>query len=84
MKITKVEFYGDERGNFLRYSTIEIDHAVVIRGLRLIRRPDTTIMISMPRRKRIDDTYEDVAHPANATARRVIEEAVLNAWKKHE
>lgn len=82
MKITCVEFYGVERGSFLRYSTITIDGAMVIRGLKLIRRPDATILVAMPQRKRIDDTHEDMVHPANAEARKVIESAVLDAWNK--
>ena len=82
MKITRVDFYGEERGNFIRYSTIIIDGAVVIRGLKLIRRPDATILIAMPSRKKMDDTHEDMVHPANAEARQIIESAVLDAWVK--
>lgn len=82
ISVTRVDFYGEERGNFIRYSTIIIDGAVVIRGLKLIRRPDATILIAMPSRKKMDDTHEDMVHPANAEARRVIESAVLDAWLK--
>lgn len=82
MKITRVDFYGEERGNFLRYSTIIIDGALVVRGIKLIRRPDATILIAMPSRKKMDDTHEDIVHPAGAEARRVIEQAVLDAFGK--
>ena len=82
MKITRVDFYGEERGNFLRYSTIIIDGAVVVRGIKLIRRPDTTILVAMPSRKKMDDTHEDMVHPANAEARQIIESAVLGAFMK--
>ena len=81
MKITRVGFYGEGRGNFLCYSTIIIDGAVVVRGIKLIRRPDTTILVAMPSRKKMDDTHEDMVHPANAEARKIIEDAVLDAWK---
>lgn len=82
MKITRVDFYGEERGNFLRYSTIIIDGAVVVRGLKLIRRPDTSILVAMPQRKTINDTHEEMVHPVNVEARRVIEDAVLEAWRQ--
>lgn len=80
MKITQVDFYGEERGNFIRYATIVIDGAVVVRGLKLIRRAPASILIAMPSRKKIDDTHEDVVHPANSEARKIIEQAVLEAW----
>jgi stage V sporulation protein G len=83
MKITKVEFFGEQRGNFLRYAVIVIDSALVIRGIKIIQRPDTTILIAMPSRKKIDETHEDIVHPINSEARDVIEKAVLLAWSKY-
>lgn len=82
MKVTNVVFYGESRGNFIRYSAIVIDGAVVIRDLKLIRRPDSTIMIAMPSKKKLDDTHEETVHPTNAEARKIIEEAILGAWAK--
>lgn len=80
MKITQVNFYGESRGNFIRYSAIVIDGAVVIRDLKLIRRADNSIMIAMPSRKKLDDSHEETVHPTNAEARQIIERAVLQAW----
>lgn len=82
MKITSVAFYGESRGNFIRYSAIVIDGAVVVRDLKLIRRPDNSIMIAMPSKKRLDETHEETVHPTNSTARKIIEEAILGAWDK--
>ena len=80
MRITKVNFYGTSKGNFIRYAVIVIDGAIVVRGIKLIRKPDTSILVAMPSRKKIDDTHEDIVHPLNAEARQVIERAVLGAW----
>ena len=80
MRITKVDFYGVSDGKFIRYAVIVIDNAIVIRGVKLVRRPDNSILIAMPQRKKINDVYEDIVHPHNAAARQVIEQAVLSAW----
>lgn len=80
MKITKVEFYGTSRDNFIRYAMIVLDNSVVVRGLKLIRRPDNSIMVAMPSRKKIDDSHEDIVHPVNTEARQLVERAVLSAW----
>lgn len=80
MKITRVEFFGERHGNFLRYAVVVIDSALVIRGIKLIQRPDKTILVAMPNRKKMDDTYEDIVHPLNSESRRTIEQAILQAW----
>lgn len=80
MRITKVEFYGTSRDNFLRYAVIVLDNCMVVRGLKLIRRPDDSIFVAMPSRKKTDDTYEDVIHPINTETRRIMEKTVLAAW----
>ena len=80
MKISKVEFYGASNGNFIRYAVIVIDGAIVIRGVKLIRRPDNSIMVAMPSRKRLDETHEEICHPVNAESRDMIEHAILSAW----
>jgi stage V sporulation protein G len=82
MKITSVNFYGEERGNFIRYSAIVVDGAIVIRDLKLIRRSDNTIMIAMPSKKLINESHEETVHPTNSASRKIIEEAVLGAWAK--
>ena len=80
MKITQVDFYGLARGNFIRYASIVIDGAVVVRGLKLIRRRDGSILIAMPTLKKLDETYEEIAHPTSPESRQIIESAVLSAW----
>ncbi len=80
MRVTKIDFYGVSDGKFIRYAVIVIDNAIVIRGVKLVRRPDNSIWIAMPQRKKINDVYEDIVHPHNAEARHIIENAVLSAW----
>ena len=80
MRITSVQFYGESRGNFIRYAIIIIDDAIVVRGIKLIHKPDTSILVAMPSRKKMDDTHEDIVHPINTESRQVIEQAVLSAW----
>ena len=82
MRISKVEFYGHGHGNFIRYAVIVVDGGIVVRGVKLIQRPDSTIMVAMPTRKKLDESYEEICHPVNAEAREIIERAVLAAWAK--
>lgn len=82
MKITRVDFYGLGKGNFLTYSTIIIDGGLMVRGLKLIKREAKNILVAMPTRKKVDDTHEETVSPINHEARKVIEEAVLSAWRK--
>ncbi len=82
MKITSVKFYGSTRGNFIRYAVIVLDDAVVIRGIKLIRRADQSIMIAMPSHKNIYETHEDIVFPINPEARQIIEQAILSAWAR--
>lgn len=80
MIITRVEFFGESNHNFIRYAMVVIDGMIVIKGIKLIKRPDDTILVAMPSKKKIDDSYEEIVHPVNKTARKIIEQAVLNAW----
>jgi DNA-binding cell septation regulator SpoVG len=82
IKITWVEFFGESRQNFIRYATIVIDGGLAIKGLKLIRRPDKSILIAMPSRKKIDDTHEDIAYPISQECRDLIELEVLKAWDR--
>ncbi len=82
MRVTSVDFFGNTNGNFLRYAIIVVDDNIVIRGIKLIHRPDGKIMVAMPSRKKIDNTHEDIVHPINSQCREIIETAILSAWEK--
>jgi len=63
------------------FANVTFDNAFVIRGMKIIS-GNKGFFLSMPSKKRSDGTYQDVAHPVNSEMRRMLEEKVLEAYKK--
>jgi DNA-binding cell septation regulator SpoVG len=82
MKITRVEFFGEPKRNFIRYAVIVLDDSLVIRGLKLISRRDGSIFVAMPQIHGLNGP-QDIVYPSGPAARRAIEEAILTAWSKY-
>ena len=81
LKITRIDLWGKPHKNFLKYVTITIDDSIVIRGIKLIQRRESTgIMVAMPARRKMDDTYEDVVHPISKECRAELETQILKAY----
>ena len=53
----------------------------VVRGLKIIHSANR-FFVAMPARRRSDGTFQDIAHPIHAQARRMIEERVLDEYEK--
>ena len=63
------------------YATICFDDCFLVRDIRVIKGP-TGLFISFPARKQSDGTYRDIAFPANAETRRMIQQAILAEYEK--
>jgi len=63
------------------FANVTFDNAFVVRGMKIIS-GTRGYFVSMPSRKRPDGTHQDVAHPINNQTRRMIEDAVLDAYEK--
>ncbi len=83
MKVTEVRITPREDGRLKAFANITFDDCFVVRGLKVID-GDTGLFISMPSRRRVDGTFQDVAHPIENEMRRNIEEAVLQAYNHAE
>jgi len=82
MKITdvKVRKLYDE-GPKKAIVSVTFDDALALHDIKVISAREKTF-ITMPSRKNPDDTYRDIAHPINAEFRRMLEDAVLAAYKE--
>ncbi len=82
MEITEVKvFPAKDDGRLKAYATIVFDNAFIIRDLKVIE-GHKGLFVSMPSRKRKDGTFRDVVHPLNPETRRLIEDRVIDEYKK--
>ena len=83
MNITDIKIrrtYTDSRMRALVSITVDNDFAVhdikVIEG-------DDRLFVAMPSRKEENGTFRDIAHPITATARKTLEDAILQAYQDY-
>ena len=77
VKITKVE--GNMRVKGI--ASITIDNSFVIHDIKILE-SQKGLFVSMPSRRTPNGDYKDIAHPINAEAREIIQNAVLNEYEK--
>lgn len=84
MNITDVRVRPVNSSTKLRArASITIDNCFVIHDIKVIE-SDRGTFIAMPSRKDDNGQYVDIAHPINANAREVIQNAVLEAYNNLE
>ncbi len=81
MEITDIRVTLKNEDKLKAFVNITFDNQFVVRGLKVIN-GKTGYFVSMPSRKRPDGTHQDIAHPVNNEARRLIEDKVLAAYEK--
>ncbi|MBP9765423.1 septation regulator SpoVG [Candidatus Babeliales bacterium] len=81
MKITEVKVYPvQESGRLKAYATMVFDDCFIIRDLKVIE-GDNGLFVSMPSRRR-KDGFRDIVHPLNSDTRKLVEDAIVNEFKK--
>ncbi len=81
MKVTEVRVFPVEEEKLKAYATITFDDCFVIRDLKIIN-GNSGLFVAMPSKKRKDGTFKDTAHPLNNDTRRMIEDRVLEEYRK--
>ena len=82
MEITEVKVYlAKESGRLKAYATIVFDNCFIVRDLKVIE-GDKGFFVSMPSRRRKDGTFRDIVHPLNAETRKMIEDRIVEEYKK--
>lgn len=82
INITDVKVIKTE-GNFRvkGIASITIDNSFVIHDIKILESQEG-LFVSMPSRRTPNGDYKDIAHPINAEAREIIQNAVLNEYEK--
>ena len=81
MQITEVTIYPTNDGLVRAYVDIVFDNCFMVRDIRVIKGP-TGLFISMPAKKQWDGTHRDLAYPANAETRMMIQRVILAEYEK--
>lgn len=81
MEITDVKIYVRDEAKLKGYATMVIDNCFIVRDLKIIY-GSKGLFIAMPSKKKQDGTYKDIAHPLNNETRKLIENKILDAYKK--
>ena len=81
MKITEVKVYPvEESGRLKAYATMVFDDCFIIRDLKVIE-GDKGLFVSMPSRRR-KDGFRDIVHPLNSDTRKMVEDTIVDEYKK--
>jgi stage V sporulation protein G len=81
MEITKVKIIPVKQGNMLASADITIDNCFVVHDFQVVQGPKG-LFLSMPTRKLMDGTFENICFPVNDETRRMLEERVIGAYRK--
>jgi stage V sporulation protein G len=84
MQITEVRITLRDDQKLRAFASITIDNCFVVRGLKVIEGRDSRVFVAMPSKKKVDGSYQDVAHPINNECRDTLEEAVLRAYREEK
>jgi stage V sporulation protein G len=82
MQITDVKIRKIfSEGPMLAIASITLEDLFVVHDVKVIH-ANERLFIVMPSRKNADGTYRDIAHPITAQFRALLEEKVLEAYRK--
>ena len=85
MQVTSVTVRKIEKeGSRMRgIASILLDDSFAVHDIRIIE-GDNGLFIAMPSRKTATGGYRDIAHPINPDARKQLEDAIIDEYKKAE
>ena len=81
MKITEVRIRLANEDLVKAYASICFDHCFLVHDIKVIKGP-TGLFISFPTKKQRDGTHRDIAFPANADTRMMIQRVILAEYEK--
>ena len=81
MQITEITIHPTNENSVRAYVDIVFDNCFMIEGIRIIQGP-TGLFLSFPTKKQRDGTYWDIAFPANAETRQMIQQAILAKYEE--
>ena len=80
VSVKKIEKESSQVKGFV---TIVFDDMYAVHGIKIIE-GENGLWVAMPSRKTPTGEYTDIAHPINAEARKMIEDAIFEEYNKTE
>jgi stage V sporulation protein G len=80
-QITEITIHPTNEGVVRAYVDIVFDNCFMIEGIRIVKGP-TELFISFPAKTQWDGTHRDIAFPANAETRMMIQRVILAEYEK--
>jgi len=81
MQITGITIHPTNDGLVRAYVNIVFDNCLMIREIRVIQGP-TGLFVSFPAKKQRDGTHRQLAYPANAEMRMMIQRVILAEYEQ--
>ena len=81
MQITEITIYPTNEDLVRAYVSIVFDNCFMVGEIRVMQGP-TGLFVSFPAKKQRDGTYLDIAFPAKAETRNMIQQAILAEYEK--
>jgi len=81
MEITEVKVYPANEGKLKAYATMVFDNCFIVRDMKIIK-SDKGLFVSMPSRRKKDGSFKDIVHPLNVETRVMVEQRVVEEYKK--
>ncbi|MFQ5601371.1 MAG: SpoVG family protein [Candidatus Krumholzibacteriia bacterium] len=81
MRITHVKISLKDDEKLKAFATVTLDDCFVVRGLKVIHGAGR-LFVAMPARRKHDGSFQDIAHPIHAEARRLFEDRVLDEYQR--
>ena len=81
MQITEIIIFPNHDGVVGAYVDIVFDNCLKVEGIKIIKGP-TGLFIAFPSKKQRDGTHWDIAFPANAETRMMIQKVILAEYEE--
>jgi stage V sporulation protein G len=81
MKITDIRIFPVDEPKLKAFVSVIFDHCFIISDIKIIE-GNKGLFLSMPSKKRRDGTFKDIAHPLNSDTRKMLEDAVIEAYNE--
>ena len=81
MQITEITIHPTNEDLVRAYVSIVFDNCFMVGEIRVMQGP-TGLFVSFPAKKQRDGTHRDIAFPANAETRMMIQRAILAEYDK--
>ena len=62
--------------------SITLDDTLAVHDIKIVQ-GDERLFVAMPSRKDENGVFRDIVHPISLTARKLIEEQILDAYSRH-